>query len=198
MWFILRHSLYDMVDDGLEEQVDDLRSFLQTLGKDPALTKLREEVNETYAIEHLGNYLAVYAENGDLIYRSAFLQAHKLAMTPPDQLDRAIFKNRRSEGRHFRFILQKRLKVNGHIYAVEMGAPTDDAFRSLSLFRTYLLMFAPLLLLVAAGGGHWLSRRRSPRSMRWCEPHAMSAARVSTVAFRNWTPGMNCSASRTH
>ena len=158
MWFILRHSLYDMVDDGLEEQVDDLRSFLQTLGKDPALTKLREEVNETYAIEHLGNYLAVYAENGDLIYRSAFLQAHQLAMTPPDQLDRAIFKNRRSEGRHFRFILQK-LKVNGHIYAVEMGAPTDDAFRSLSLFRTYLLMFAPLLLLVAAGGGHWLSRR---------------------------------------
>ena len=158
MWFILRHSLYDMVDDGLEEQVDDLRSFLQTLGKDPALTKLREEVNETYAIEHLGNYLAVYAENGDLVYRSAFLQAHHLAMTPPDQLDRAIFKNRRSEGRHFRFILQK-LKVNGHVYAVEMGAPTDDASRSLSLFRTYLLMFAPLLLLVAAGGGHWLSRR---------------------------------------
>jgi len=158
MWFLLRHSLFDMVDDGLEEQVDDLRSFLQTLGKDPALAKLREEVNETYAIEHLGNYLAVYAENGDLIYRSAFLQAHHLAMTPPDQVDRAIFKNRRSEGRHFRFILQK-LSVNGHIYAVEMGVPTDDAVKSLSLFRTYLLMFAPLLLLIAAAGGHWLSRR---------------------------------------
>jgi heavy metal sensor kinase len=40
-----------------------------------------------------------------------------------------------------------------------MGAPADDAVETLSLFRSYLLMFAPLLLLVAAGGGYWLSRR---------------------------------------
>ena len=35
----------------------------------------------------------------------------------------------------------------------------DDAVETLHLFRSYLLMFAPLLLLVAAGGGYWLSRR---------------------------------------
>jgi heavy metal sensor kinase len=158
MWFLVRHSLFDIVDDGLEEQVDDLRSFLLTLGKDPSLAKLQEEVNETYAIEHLGNYLAVYGEKGDLIYRSAFLQAHQLSLTPPDQVGRAIFKNRRAERHHFRFILQ-RLSVNGHTYAVEMGVPTDDAVKFLSLFRSYLLMFAPMLLLVAAGVGYWLSRR---------------------------------------
>ena len=49
MWFILRHHLYHLVDGGLEDQVDDLRSFLETQGKDPILAKLREEVNETYA-----------------------------------------------------------------------------------------------------------------------------------------------------
>jgi heavy metal sensor kinase len=52
-----------------------------------------------------------------------------------------------------------KLNVNGHTYTVEMGAPADDAVETLSLFRSYLLMFAPLLLLVAAGGGYWLSRR---------------------------------------
>src|ERR1700686_836257 len=85
MWFILRHNLYDLVDDGLEEQVDDLRNFLQSQPKDRSLAKLQEEVNETYAIEHSGNYLEVYAENGELIYRSAFLQAHRGELVPPAQ-----------------------------------------------------------------------------------------------------------------
>ena len=79
MWLILRHNLYDLVDDGLEEQVDDLKSFLQSQTKDASIAKLQEEVNETYAIEHSGDYLEVYAENNQLIYRSAFLQAHHVA-----------------------------------------------------------------------------------------------------------------------
>ena len=36
MWLILRHNLYDMVDDGLAAQVDDVKSFLeaQAAGRD--------------------------------------------------------------------------------------------------------------------------------------------------------------------
>src|SRR5438445_560899 len=56
------------------------------------------------------------------------------------------------------FILQQ-LNVNSHVYTVEMGVPADDAVETLHLFRSYMLVFAPLLLLVAAGGGYWLSRR---------------------------------------
>src|ERR1700681_1884587 len=70
MWLILRHNIYDLVDDSLEQQVDDLKSFLQSQPKDSPIAKLKEEVNETYAIEHPGDYLEVYAENGELIYRS--------------------------------------------------------------------------------------------------------------------------------
>jgi len=158
MWFILRANLNGLVDHGLEIQVDDLRSFLETLGKDPTLARLREEVNETYAIEHQGNYLAVWAENGELIYRSAFLEAHSKALMPPDQFYRVTHRNRHIEGHHFRFIFQK-VNVNGHGYTAEMGIPSDDVAHTLSFFRSYLLMFAPLLLLVAAGGGYWLSRR---------------------------------------
>lgn len=158
MWFILRHNLYDLVDDGLEEQIDDLKNFLQSQPKDRSIAKLQEEVNETYAIEHSGNYLEVYAEHGELIYRSAFLHAHPSALIPPDQVKQPILRSRKIDGRHFRFILQK-LDVNGHVYTVEMGVPADDAVETLHLFRSYLLMFAPLLFLAAAGGGYWLSRR---------------------------------------
>jgi heavy metal sensor kinase len=158
VWFILRHNLYDLVDDGLESQIEDLKNFLGAQKKDATVAKLREEVNESYAIEHPGDYLELYLETGDLIYRSAFLQAHPSLLLPPDEVNRPLFRSRRIEGNHFRFVFEK-LAANGHVYTVEMGIPADDAIETLRQFRTYLLMFAPLLLLVAAGGGYWMSRR---------------------------------------
>src|ERR1039458_1862798 len=74
MWFILRHNLYDLVDDGLEAQIDDLKNFLQSQPKDRLSAKVQEELNETYAIEHSGDYLEVYAENNQLIYRSGLIR----------------------------------------------------------------------------------------------------------------------------
>ena len=158
MWLILRNNLFDLVDDGLEAQVDDLKNFLQSQPKDRTIAKVQEEVNETYTIEHPGDYLAVYADNNQLIYRSAFMQAHPSVLVPPDQVKRPIVRSRRIDHRPFRFLFQK-LEVNGHVYTVEMGLPADDAVETLHDFRSYLLMFAPLLFLVAAGGGYWLSRR---------------------------------------
>jgi heavy metal sensor kinase len=158
MWWILRDNIYDLVDDGLEQQIDDLKNFLQSQPVDRPIAKLREEVNETYAIEHPGDYLAVYAENGVLLYCSPFLLAHQSVVLPPEQITQPILKSRKINGRHFRFILQK-LNVNGHVYTVEMGTPAEDAVETLHLFRSYLLMFAPLMLLAAAAGGYWLSRR---------------------------------------
>lgn len=158
MWLILRDNLYDLVDDRLEEQVDDLKAFLQSQPQDRSIAKLQEEVNETYAIEHSGNYLALYADDGELIYRSASLQAHPSVLVPQDQVKEPILRSRKIEGRDLRFILQK-LEVNGRVYTVEMGAPAEDAIETLHSFRSYLLMFAPLLLVAAAGGGFWLSRR---------------------------------------
>jgi heavy metal sensor kinase len=158
MWLILRHNLYDLVDDSLEGQVDDLKNFLQSQPRDRSIAKLREEVNETYAIEHSGDYLEIYAENNQLIYRSAFVEAHQSTLLPPDQVQSPTMRNRRIDHRPFRFVFQK-LEINGHVFTVEMGIPAEDAVETLHLFRFYLLMFAPLLLLMAAGGGYWLSRR---------------------------------------
>src|SRR5258708_25150615 len=103
MWLILRHNLYDLVDDSLETQVDDLKNFLQSQKKDASIAKLQEEVHESYGIEHPGDYLEIYAENGELIYRSAFVQAHQSALVPPDQVKRPVMRSRRIAARPFRF-----------------------------------------------------------------------------------------------
>jgi len=158
MWFILRNNLYDLVDDQLESQVEDLRTFLQAQKKDASVAKLREELGETYAVEHSGDFLQISVETGEVVYRSPFLQAHASMLLPPDQIDRTETRSRHAEGKHFRFAFEK-LALHGHVYAIQMGAPADDEVETLQLFRSYLLMFAPLVLLVAAGVGYWMSRR---------------------------------------
>ena len=73
MWFILRHNLYDIADDTLEGQIDDMKHFLEAQRRDASVAKLREEVTETYVLEHSGDYLQIQDEQGDWIYRSSFL-----------------------------------------------------------------------------------------------------------------------------
>jgi len=158
MWLILRESLFDLVDDGLEAQIEDLTKFLQSQPKDRPFGELQHEIGQTYAVEHAGDYLQIYADSNLPIYRSEFLKSHSAALLSPDQVDRQIERSRKIAGHHFRFLFKK-LEVNGRVYTVEMGMPADDAVETLHLFGSYLLMFAPLLLLVAAGGGFWLSRR---------------------------------------
>jgi len=158
MWFILRDSLFDMVDDDLESQVDDLSRLLSTQAKDVPLATLQALMKEAYGTEHWGDYLAVYSQNGQPIYVSTSLQVHPSVVPPPRQVQQTLFTTRTIEGHHFRFAFEQ-LPVNGIVYVVEVGYTADDAFDTLRLFRSYLLMFAPLLLLVAAGVGYWMSRR---------------------------------------
>jgi heavy metal sensor kinase len=142
MWVLLRHHL---------------KNFMEAQKKGASIAKLQEEANETYVLERSGDYLEIYAEHEQLIYRSTFLQNHfvKFGAGLPG---RALYRNVWIEGRPFRFTLQK-IEANGHVFIATTGIPTDEVVETLGLFRSYLLMFAPLLFLVAAGGGYWLSRR---------------------------------------
>ena len=157
MWLILRHNLYDLVDDGLESQVEDLKTFLGAQQKDAVPAKLREEIAATYGHEHAGDFLAVYDQSGEPIYRSAFLQQYPIARWP-DQLTRPVFRTRRINGEYFRFLFAK-LNVDERVYTVEMGASADDAVETLQLFRSYVLVFALALLVVSTGVGSWMSRK---------------------------------------
>jgi len=158
MWLLLRHHLYDLADDDLERQVDDLQKFLAAQKKDASMAKLQVEVTEAYAIEHAGDYLQVYAGDGNWIYQSEFMKAHPLPAVEPGRIQGLSFEDRSMDGRPLRFATQ-RIEINGHLYALQTGLLIDDVMDTLAMFRLYLLMFAPLLLLAAAAGGYWLSRR---------------------------------------
>jgi heavy metal sensor kinase len=158
MWFILRHNIYDIADDNLESQVEDLKNFLQSQPQDSSITQLREQAEQAYARGHAGDYLQIETSDGQTIYRSAFLEAHPLTALDSEFGGRFLLGDRTLDGKPFRFITTK-IATNGRVYRIASGALIDDVVETMSRFRLYLLMFAPLVLLAAAGGGYWLSRR---------------------------------------
>lgn len=158
MWGILRHNLYDIADDTLEGQIDDARHFLEAQRIDASVSKLQEEVNETYVLEHSGDYLQIQDEYGDWIYRSSFLQQHNLPPVVANQLKGPSYEDRTVGNRPFRF-LSATVEVYGRTFVIQTGVPEHDILRTLSSFRRYLLIFAALMLLAASAVGYWLSRR---------------------------------------
>ncbi|MGA9973551.1 MAG: ATP-binding protein [Candidatus Sulfotelmatobacter sp.] len=159
MWVALRQELYTVADDALKAQIEDLTSFLKSQKKkNMNVTKLREETSEAYDLEHSGDFLQIYDEDGNWIFRAPILVKNQFELAAPAAIKHRSFRNVQLANLPFRFITQ-RIEVNGRFYTVQTGVPTGQIIATLSLFRRYLLMFAPLLLLAAASGGYWLSRR---------------------------------------
>ncbi len=180
MWLILRHNLYEITDDALAGQVDDVQRFLEAQKKDASTAKLQEEVTEAYVLEHSGDYLQVYDSERDWIYRASFLQRMSFPPLAVDQLDRPVYEDKELGGKPFRFLSQN-VAVHGRHFTVQTGLPTHEALQTLVLFRRYLAMFAPLILLAASGLGYWVSGRAlSPVDALTRSARAISGTNLSS------------------
>jgi heavy metal sensor kinase len=158
MWFILRQNLYDITDVALAGQVEGVRRFLEGLPADKAPGELRKAVVEEYSAEADGDYLQIVDAEGNWIYRSPQLTKENYHPISPRLLPKALFNNREFREKPFRFVGQ-RIEAHGRLYTVQAGMSLHDQVETLVRFRNYLLMFAPLVLLVAGAGGYWLSRK---------------------------------------
>ncbi len=157
-WMILRHSLFDLIDDSIESQIEDLRSLLGTQQNSVTPADVANQMSSIYGHEHAGDYLEIYDESGNPVYRSKLLQQQHRTVVHPDSIDQPVFRTQSINGEHVRFAFEK-LDVGGRKYIVATGAPAGDAVETLHLFRDYLLVFAPLWLLASAGVGYWMSRK---------------------------------------
>jgi heavy metal sensor kinase len=158
MWFLLRHSLYEIADDELKNQMEDLQHFLEAQKKDASIAKLQEEVTEAYVLEHSGDYLQISVPPADWIYRAPIMRDTSFPPTLGTRLLQPTYVDRELGGKPFRFLSQN-IVVRGRSYTVQTGVAVDEVSRTLTLFRRYLLMFAPLMLLAASILGYWVSVR---------------------------------------
>jgi heavy metal sensor kinase len=161
MWLVLRHHLVSMVDENLRDQTEDLRSFLLLQKKNANVPKFQEEVTETYAQEHAGEYLAIYTSAGDPVYISDFLKQNAFAapaVSGTGSPKAVPFENRVIGKKQLRFF-RSSVNTHGLTFVIAMGASTKEVWETLRAFRNYLLLLAPLVLLTSAVGGYWVSHR---------------------------------------
>jgi heavy metal sensor kinase len=158
MWFILRKNLHDVADTTLASQVEDVRRFLESQSSDQTRSDLSREVTEEYSAETGGDYLQIVDADGNWIYRAPALAQRGFPPVTPGALRKPIHQDERFGRKPFRFVTQ-RIDVHGHAYTVQAGTLAEEEVETLERFRDYLLMFAPVVLLVAGVVGYWLSRR---------------------------------------
>ncbi len=160
MWVALRQELYSVADNALKAQIEDLTNFLKSQkkknmnGNQASGRSLRGI--RSGALWRLSCKFTMRMETGSSALPA--LVKNQFALQAPAAIKRRSFRNVWIANQPFRFITQ-RIEVNGRFYTVQTGVPADQIIATLSLFRRYLLMFAPLLLLAAASGGYWLSRK---------------------------------------
>lgn len=173
MWAVLRHNLYDIADDALEDQIDDVRSFIQAQ-KDVPVATLQQQLADAYVREHSGRFLQIRDDTGNWIYRARFFENNNLPPLDASKLLKPLYEDRHFGRKTFRF-MSAVIDVNGRRYIVQTGIPEGDTLATLVLFRRYLYMFAPILFVTAALVGYWLSRR------------ALAPVDAITTAARNIT-----------
>ncbi|HEX3822818.1 MAG TPA: hypothetical protein VHW45_20980 [Candidatus Sulfotelmatobacter sp.] len=158
MWFTLRRNLYDLVDNRVQTQIEDLNQFLRTQAAEAPVSELQQRLSEKYSQNHVGDFLELYLQSGESVYRSAFLQGNSDGLLPPDAVKRPLQRRVRIAGRPFRFLLQ-RMSANGRMFVVEMGTPAGDAVATLHRFQFRLFVMGSLLWLVAGFLVYSISRR---------------------------------------
>jgi heavy metal sensor kinase len=152
-YFAMRNSVYRTVDEQLRARLEAVRRLIErTTRYEPE--DLRRELREHS--ELAGNaVLQVADRNGNWLYRSASTNRYEI---PRSQEASGVPSTLVLNDAPLR-VLSAEIQVGDQSYFTQAAAPLDDFFRALHRFATLLVVSIPILLLGAAAGGYWISRR---------------------------------------
>lgn len=158
VWFSVRHSMFRVVKQNLTDTVGEVQRFLENQPADFSLAKLQHETAEEYSAENEGDYLQITNEQGEVIYQAPALRSIQVPGFASPLPENGKFADTRIDGRSFLF-LHRTVTAHDKTYLVQVGTPLRDVYRSLAKVRETLLVFVPLVLIVASGFGYWISNR---------------------------------------
>lgn len=147
IWIAVSISVTQAVDQSLRDRIAALQPFMETVPEQ----EFPEELKEFAMGAPEGNLLQVRDSEGRDVLSSPLAAA--LAQGRPG-FDEVVW-----EGRLYRVLSNVSLVVRGRRYHVAAGANLDQRSFILDRFRVLLLLAVPSVLLIAALGGYWLSRR---------------------------------------
>ena len=150
----LRNSINDTVDRDLGERLSAMRAYLTKEGAQLPASELAGELAEAGAFIPAGVHFRVADRSGTWIYQAPGTEM----WDAPRQSDVSILSGRprtfRTRGTPVR-VLTAPLQIG----TIQIGAPLGEYYEMLDDFTWTALLASPLLLLLAAVGGYWMSRR---------------------------------------
>jgi heavy metal sensor kinase len=150
----LRSSIHSTVDEELRQRIEGVRKITAEEGPNGA-EALMDEFQEFADGQGKRGRLRVADSSGKVLFASPgteFLAVHGRE----SGLGSSYLKRIGGEG--FR-ILEETISANGSSYDVVVAAAMDDFERAINRFEFALYFSVPAVLIIAALGGYWLSRR---------------------------------------
>jgi len=177
LW-MLKRSVDETEYQDLKERAEDVQLLLSH--EDPARTALQisDEFTEIYNLKDDGKYLQVRDEQGNWIYRSKRMVAQNPSLPAPSLLPPAGALSEFHQGTRFVRVLAYPIRAKGQRYSVQTGISLNKSMVLLTRFSTNLLLLTPIVILLAAAGGHFMSRKA-------LRPVAALAAEARRINDRN-------------
>ena len=158
LW-MLKRSVDQSEYHELQERAEDVQLLLSHA--DPALDlrQLSKELSAIYELKDDGKYLQVRDESGNWLFRSKRMVAENLDLPAPGLLPKTGQIANFHQGTRFVRVLAYPIQARGMRYSVETGIALNKSMVLVASFRNSLLLLAPVVILLAALGGHIMSRK---------------------------------------
>jgi two-component system, OmpR family, heavy metal sensor histidine kinase CusS len=158
-WYAMRVSAFRTIDEALEDRIRGVTKFMQLQIASLSPTEIRDEFREHSVLGPGGDLFQVCDGRGVWLYRSAVLENNQIAIRLPNDLGaEPMYENLVVQNTPVRFATG-RVVVNGQPYSIQVAAPLSEFSEALKRFGLILWFSVPLLLLAAAFGGYFISRR---------------------------------------
>lgn len=153
-YFVMRASIYRAVDVDLQYRIESVEDELSESQPIVNIEALPEVISRWDTLDVL---FQILDDNGRMIYQSPVLAEHRVKPIPPPSSGRTtLYQDSGTLGWPVRMASQ-RSKLAGQTIVIEAAQPLRFHYASLSEFAASLLIFIPLLVVVAGFGGYWLS-----------------------------------------
>jgi heavy metal sensor kinase len=158
-WWMLQRSVKATEYHELQERAEDVELLLKQLGPHISDQSLQERFTEIYQVKDDGKYLQVLEQDGHWIYRSRRMIDEGLIPVAPALLPAEGTLVEFHQGTRYVRALTYPIHANGRAYSVQTGIALNKSMVLLSAFGERLLLLTPAVLILAAVGGHFMSRK---------------------------------------
>lgn len=150
----MRKGIEKSVDENLEGQANGVEEVMgRVLQEEPA--QLQDELREHQELREQADFLQVCDQNGRWVYRSRLMTHYDVPV--PVKASYAAY-NLEAGDLPLR-VMVREINSGGDRYRIQVAAPMDDFYDAIDRFKWLVLWFSPFILILASGGGYWLSRR---------------------------------------